>query len=95
MGRDELRVVLPADERLVRDLLMHRRTEKYIKQNISVTQQDAVKRILESKSSQNRERLADLEDRVKQLLGKARLIINAADVDVGSSDGQTLSLIHI
>ena len=89
MGRDELRVVLPADERLVRDLLMHRRTEKYIKQNISVTQQDAVKRILESKSSQNRERLADLEDRVKQLLGKARLIINAADVDVGSSDGQT------
>lgn len=89
MGRDELRVVLPADERLVRDLLMHRRTEKYIKQNISVTQQDAVKRILESKSSQNRERLADLEDRVKQLLGKARLIINAADVDIGSEDGQT------
>jgi len=89
MGRDELRVVLPADERLVRDLLMHRRTEKYIKQNISVAQQDAVKRILESKSSQNRERLVDLEDRVKQLLGKARLIINAADVDVGSSDGQT------
>ena len=89
MGRDELRVVLPQDERLIRDLLMHRRTEKYIKQNISVAQQDAKKRILESKSSQNRERLVDLEDRVKQLLGKARLIINASDLDISSEDGQT------
>lgn len=89
MGRDELRVVLPQDDRLIRDLVMHRKTEKYIKQNISVAQQDAVKRILESKSNQNRERLADLEDRVKLLVGKARLIINASDLDISSEDGQT------
>ncbi len=56
MGRDELRIVLPADARFMQDLTLHRRTEKYIKQNIS-TPQDAVKRILESKSFQNRERL--------------------------------------
>jgi len=88
MGRDELRVVLPADARFMQDLTMHRRTEKYIKQNIS-TPQEAVKRILESKGFQNRERLAELEDRIKVLLGQALLIINASDLDINSDDGQT------
>jgi hypothetical protein len=46
MGRDEMRVVLPEDERLVRDLLMYKRTEKYIKQNVSVSQQENIKRNL-------------------------------------------------
>ena len=51
MGRDELLILMPADERLVRDILMYKRTEKYIRQNISITQQEAVKRILTDPSS--------------------------------------------
>ena len=54
MGRDELLVLMPADERLVRDILMYKRTEKYIRQNMSITQQEAVKRILTDKGFQNR-----------------------------------------
>lgn len=88
MGRDELRVVLPADARFMQDLTMHKRTEKYIRQN-SNTQQEAVKRILDTKGFQNTERLSELQVRAKALLGKAALIINAADVDVSSEDGQT------
>jgi len=88
MGRDELRVVLPADNRFMQDLTLHKRTEKYIRQNSS-TQQEAVKRIIDAKGFQNTERLAELQDRAKELLGKARLIINAADVDASGSDGQT------
>ena len=88
MGRDELRVVLPADARFMQDLAMHKRTEKYIRQN-SNTQQETVKRILDAKGSQNTERLNDLQVRARALLGKARLIINASDVDVGGEDGQT------
>ncbi|MBC3881560.1 BREX system P-loop protein BrxC [Undibacterium sp. LX40W] len=88
MGRDELRVVLPADARFMQDLTMHKRTEKYIRQN-SNTQQEAVKRILDAKGFQNTERLSDLQVRAKALLGKAALIINAADIDVNSEDGQT------
>lgn len=91
MGRDELRVVLPADARFMQDLTMHKRTEKYIRQN-SNTQQEAVKRILDAKGFQNTERLGDLQVRAKALLGKAALIINAADVDVSSEDGQTRAL---
>ena len=88
MGRDELRVVLPADARFMQDLAMHKRTEKYIRQN-SNTQQEAVKRILDAKGFQNTERMSELQVRAKVLLGKATLIINAADVDVSSEDGQT------
>lgn len=88
MGRDELRVVLPADARFMQDLTMYKRTETYIRQNSS-TQQEAVKRILDSKSFQNTERLADIQERAKQLLAGAQLIINAADIEAPSTDGQT------
>ncbi len=91
MGRDELRVVLPVDARFMQDLTMHKRTEIYIRQN-SNTQQEAVKRILDAKGFQNTERLAELQERAKYLLGHAQLIINAADVDVSSNDGQTRML---
>lgn len=88
MGRDELRVVLPADVRFMQDLTMHKRTEKYIRQN-SNTQQEAIKRILDAKGFQNTERLNDLQVRARAMLGKATLMINAADVEVTSEDGQT------
>lgn len=88
MGRDELRVVLPEDERLVRDLLMYKRTEKYIRQNVSVAQQEIVKRILNDKGFQNRERLVEIENRLGQLLSQAKLIINSGDIEVSSDDPQ-------
>jgi hypothetical protein len=88
MGRDELRVVLPADVRFMQDLTMYKRTEKYIRQNSNTTQ-EAVKRILDAKGFQNTERLNDLQVRARSLLGKATLIINAADVDLSTEDGQT------
>jgi hypothetical protein len=87
MGRDELRVVLPADARFMQDLTMYKRTEKYIRQN-SDTQQESIKRILDSKGFQNTERLAAIQDRAKQLLGKAQMIINAGDVELSTTDGQ-------
>jgi hypothetical protein len=87
MGRDELRVILPADVRFMQDLTLHQRTEKYIRQN-SNTQQEAVKRILDAKGFQNTERLAELRERAKILLGHAQMIINAGDLEVGGEDGQ-------
>ena len=89
MGRDELLVLMPADERLVRDILMYKRTEKYIRQNISITQQEAVKRILTDKGFQNRERYAELQQRVQGLLGNAKLFVAGAEIEIGSADAQT------
>jgi hypothetical protein len=89
MGRDELFVVLPPDDRLVRDLLLYKRTEKYIRQNISITQQEAVKRILAEKSQQNRERQAELQQRLQQLLGRARQFLAGSEIHHHSDDPLT------
>ncbi|MCC6503799.1 MAG: BREX system P-loop protein BrxC [Deltaproteobacteria bacterium] len=89
MGRDELLVLMPADERLIRDILMYKRTEKYIRQNISITQQEAVKRILADKGFQNRERYAQLQQRIQNLIVKAKLFVAGADIEMGSEDAQT------
>lgn len=88
-GRDELLVLMPPDERLVRDILMYKRTEKYIRQNISITQQEAVKRILTDKGFQNRGRFADLQQRTRELLGKAKLFVAGNDIEIGSEEAQT------
>ncbi len=86
--RDELRVLFPDDDRLMRDVLMYKKTEKYIQQNVSITQQENVKRILEGKASQNRERHVDLQQRIRALLVKAKLFVGGSEVDSGSEDPQ-------
>ncbi len=88
-GRDELLLLLPSDDRLVRDLLMYKRTEKYIRQNISVTQQEAIKRILHDKGFQNRERNADIQQRLQLLMGKAKLFVAGGEIEIGSEDAQS------
>ena len=88
MKGDALFVLLPSDERLMRDVMLFKRTEKYIKQNITIAQQESVKRILSDKSHQNREREKDLRDRVHQLLGKARLITCGSEIELSCSEPQ-------
>ncbi len=87
-GRDELLVILPQDERLMQDLLMYRKTEQYVRQNISITQQETIKRILTEKSFQNRERLVEIQKRVHELLGKATLYVSGDALEIGAKDPQ-------
>ncbi|MCG7872379.1 MAG: BREX system P-loop protein BrxC [Candidatus Thiodiazotropha lotti] len=89
MARPELMVIMPPDDRLMRDITLYKQTEKYIRQNISVTQQDTVKRILESKGFQNRERYSEIQQRVKRLLGQSRMLVAGGDVEIGSTDAQS------
>lgn len=86
MGKPELLVIMPSDDRLVRDLILYKKTDKYVRQNMTLTQQETVKRILTDKSFQNRERYKDLQDKVKELLGKAKLFINLKEFESSSTD---------
>lgn len=86
LGRAELMIVLPADDRLVRDLLLHKKTEKYIRQNHSTSQQETVRRILSDKSFQNNARLGSIKTRTGELIGKARIFAAGEEVEVSSSD---------
>lgn len=89
MGRDELLVLMPASDRLVRDLLMFKRTEKYVMQNQSATQQGTVQRILTEKLFQNNDRRETLRQMVADLLGQAKLIAASHDLDMNGGDAQT------
>lgn len=89
MARPELMVIMPPDDRLMRDITLYKQTEKYIRQNISITQQDAVKRILESKGFQNRERYSEIQQRVRGLLGKAKMLVAGGDVEISGEDAQS------
>jgi hypothetical protein len=86
MGKPELLAIMPPDDRFVRDLILYKKTDKYVRQNMTLTQQETIKRILTDKSFQNRERYKDLQDKAKELLGKAKLIINLKEVESISSD---------
>jgi len=89
MGRNELLVLMPPHDRLVRDLRLYKQTDKYVQQNISLTQQETVKRILQDKQLQNLERARALSLMVQDLLGEAKLIVNGQDLEISSSDPKT------
>ena len=88
MGRDELLIILPSDDRLVSDLMMYKQTEKYIQQNISGTQQEVLKSILNQKSQGNQQRYAEIKDKVKSLLGTAKLFVAGTELEISSHDPQ-------
>lgn len=88
-GQDELVVVMAPDERLIGNLFMYEKTEKYIQQNYSHTQKDSIKRILDSKNYQNRERHQELQQQVRRLLSQSKLFINSSEVEISSQDAHT------
>ena len=87
-GRSELLVVFPPDNRLMRDLVLYKQTEKYIRQNTSLTQQESTKRILADKVVRNQERQANLVQQVQALVAKASLFVMGSQLDIGGENAQ-------
>ena len=83
MGRPELLVVLPPNDRLIQDVTLYKQTEKYISQNVSVRQQESTARILADKTYANQSRYDDMVRNLRQSLGEARMFV--ADTEVESS----------
>ncbi|MCP4147493.1 MAG: BREX system P-loop protein BrxC [bacterium] len=89
MVRNELLVWMPPDERLINDLHMHKKTEKYVRLNISSSQKSSLKKIVETKSRQNQERHNDIKERVAALLGRSKIFAGGDELDLGGEDPQT------
>ncbi|MFD3509332.1 BREX system P-loop protein BrxC [Nocardia sp. NPDC058666] len=89
MGRDELRVFLGRDKRLLADLRLLLKTEKYTKQRTNSGATPSVQALLQSKQVLNADREKDLIERLRQAVGKAQLVINAAEVTSNSQDALT------
>lgn len=88
MSRDELAIVLNADNRFVSDLMTFKRTDKYIRQARSVTQQPSIERIVREKGEQNNSRQRDLTLKARALLGEARLFARGEEIEIRSEDAQ-------
>ena len=86
-GKDELRVILEPDDRVLSDLRLLIKTEKYIKRKQGTSISAIVDQILRSKGAQNTDREKELIERVRSAVGKAALVINAADI-TSSSPGR-------
>ncbi|UWU92692.1 BREX system P-loop protein BrxC [Bradyrhizobium sp. CB1015] len=88
MSRDELAVVLNPDARFVSDLMMVKRTDKYVRQARAVAQQPTIERIIRDKGEQNSNRQRDLALKARALVGDARLFVRGEEIDVRSEDPQ-------
>jgi hypothetical protein len=85
-GKDELRVTLEPDARVLADLRLLIKTEKYIKRKQSTSISAIESQILQTKGAQNIDREKELIERVKASVGKSALVINAADIISSSQD---------
>lgn len=85
-GKDELRVILDPDDRLLSDLRLLLKTDKYTKRKRTTSLSAIEEQILQSKATLNREREKELVQRTRSAVGKAALVINAADLPASSQD---------
>ena len=88
-GKDELRVILDPDNRVLSDLRLLLQTEKYIRRRQGTSISATVDQILRAKGAQNTAREKELTERVRGSVGKAALVINAADITSTSQDPVT------
>lgn len=89
LGRNELRVFLGRDKRLLTDLRLLLKTEKYTKQRTNSGVTPSMQAILQSKQALNADRGKELVERLRQAVGKAQLIINGAEVASNAQDAVT------
>jgi hypothetical protein len=86
-GLDELRVVLPSEtDRILADLRLLLKTEKYVKRTQGASRTAIEQTILQTKGTQNAEREKEIVERLRTAVGKSTLIHNAGALDVSSTD---------
>ncbi|MBD0020768.1 BREX system P-loop protein BrxC [Gordonia pseudamarae] len=89
-GYDELRVVLPVEaNRILADLRLLLKTEKYVKRTQGSARTAIESRILSEKGTQNAEREKEIVERLRTAVGASTLIHNAGVLDVTATDVQT------
>jgi hypothetical protein len=86
MTKDELAIVLAADDRFRSDLMMFRRTDKYIRQANAAAQLPAIQRILIEKGQQNETRQRELAAAARSLLAAAKLFVRGEEIEIRSED---------
>jgi hypothetical protein len=81
---------LPEDKRLIYEVRMALKTDKYIKQSQSPSNSESISRILFEKGQQNKERKRQLQVSLNALIAKSKIYIGGSEYRGStSSDGKT------
>ena len=88
MNSDELVVVLPQNARFMADLLLFKKTEKYVRQNQRSSSEEVKARILQEKGTQNSERFKVLKTRIDAMLGEAKLLMRGDDLELREANAK-------
>lgn len=91
IGRpNDLIVFLPEDKRLINELRLIKKTEKYIQTTSSPALDATIQRILSEKAQQNQDRKRSVLNQLKESIGDARMFLNGSELtDIGSKEPKT------
>ncbi len=89
LGKPEITVVLEQDDRIYRDLVLFKKTEKYVRLNQGSAQQDIIQRILIEKAQQNIKREQELLRLLAVHTGKARILVSGEEMELNTTDANT------
>ncbi len=89
MGKPDLLILLASDQRLLSDLNLYAKTDKYIRQSQQSTMADSLRPILADKGQQNIQRKADIRQKLEQLLSEAKVIVNGTEITGLSGDARS------
>ena len=88
-GRNVLRLIIPENSLLFKDLRLYLQTEKYIKQNQSTSNSEGVKRILHEKAISNAQRKRNLVIIANKVLAESKVMINGSFIELSATtDGK-------
>jgi hypothetical protein len=94
MGDNTLMIVkLPEDKRLIHEARLSIKTDKYIKQNQSSSNNESKTRILYDKGQQNRERKRLLENNLNSLLAQSTIYMGGMEYKGSTSSDGRIKLI--
>ncbi|OWV68073.1 hypothetical protein ATY76_14295 [Rhizobium sp. R339] len=88
LAKDELAIVLPQDDRFMKDLRLYRQTLKFVRHARDAAQTGPRERIVTEKGEQNARRFKDLEVRLRKLLEDARIFVRGDELEINSEDPQ-------
>ena len=82
----ELVIMLDADKRLIEDLYLTKKTEKYCRIHQGETAKDNIRRILSEKARQFEEMKSDLEVRIKETISGGTCFLRGEKLDISLTD---------
>ncbi len=89
MGKAELLIILPADNRFWEDLSLYKKTDRYCTQQAMTSISESTRLVVSAKQQHNGSRMTTIKKRFAELIGSSRLILRGDLFISKSSDAAT------